>query len=64
VDRRQWFVEFAKRSGFDPYVLSNWSSVPLAQILAVKDSKAVLRYYGGNHKKAVKELFSAKRDVL
>eukprot|EP00026_Physarum_polycephalum_P001892 Phypoly_transcript_01895.p1 GENE.Phypoly_transcript_01895~~Phypoly_transcript_01895.p1 ORF type:complete len:897 (+),score=113.58 Phypoly_transcript_01895:334-3024(+) len=57
-NRKQWFVEFASRSGFDPLVLSNWNSLPLPQILSAKDASAVLRYYGGNHKKAAKELFS------
>lgn len=36
ANRRQWFIDFAKRNGFDPVKLSAWSSVPVSQILAAK----------------------------
>jgi len=56
-NRRAFFEEYAKRSGFDPLVPDNWYSVKLETISALPNGTSVLYFYGGSLVKALVNLF-------
>eukprot|EP00026_Physarum_polycephalum_P001930 Phypoly_transcript_01933.p1 GENE.Phypoly_transcript_01933~~Phypoly_transcript_01933.p1 ORF type:complete len:924 (+),score=109.23 Phypoly_transcript_01933:169-2940(+) len=55
--RRKFFIAYAKKKGFDPFVASNWYSLTLEHLRPIKGSRTILDFYGGSAKKAIKHVF-------
>eukprot|EP00026_Physarum_polycephalum_P001538 Phypoly_transcript_01540.p1 GENE.Phypoly_transcript_01540~~Phypoly_transcript_01540.p1 ORF type:complete len:1069 (+),score=95.14 Phypoly_transcript_01540:45-3251(+) len=55
--RRDFFVQYAYKSGFDPLVASNWHAQSKQALLSLNDVQSVLSYHKGSISQALLELF-------
>jgi len=57
ANRRQFFEEYAKRKGFDPFNTANWHTQSHKQVLMAKGALEVVEYHGGSVSQALLDLF-------
>eukprot|EP00026_Physarum_polycephalum_P002214 Phypoly_transcript_02219.p1 GENE.Phypoly_transcript_02219~~Phypoly_transcript_02219.p1 ORF type:complete len:905 (+),score=113.90 Phypoly_transcript_02219:198-2912(+) len=55
--KKLFFINFAKRNGFDPLIADNWYSFPFEKINQEKGAGKVLYYYNNNVVKALINVF-------
>eukprot|EP00026_Physarum_polycephalum_P002338 Phypoly_transcript_02344.p1 GENE.Phypoly_transcript_02344~~Phypoly_transcript_02344.p1 ORF type:complete len:892 (+),score=111.01 Phypoly_transcript_02344:67-2742(+) len=55
--RRKFFEIVAKKLGFDPLIPAKWYSTSYPSVRKFKGASSVMKYYGGNLRKALRHLF-------
>eukprot|EP00026_Physarum_polycephalum_P012597 Phypoly_transcript_12920.p1 GENE.Phypoly_transcript_12920~~Phypoly_transcript_12920.p1 ORF type:complete len:356 (+),score=59.55 Phypoly_transcript_12920:23-1069(+) len=56
-NRRNFFENFAKASGFDPRIPANWTTEYQGKILAIKGIRKILSFHSNSLSKALLDLF-------
>eukprot|EP00026_Physarum_polycephalum_P001909 Phypoly_transcript_01912.p1 GENE.Phypoly_transcript_01912~~Phypoly_transcript_01912.p1 ORF type:complete len:725 (-),score=69.41 Phypoly_transcript_01912:359-2533(-) len=57
LNQRNFFVQFAKKRGFDPLIAQNWYKISSSQIKSSKRGRKILEHYAGNYQAALFALF-------
>eukprot|EP00026_Physarum_polycephalum_P002046 Phypoly_transcript_02050.p1 GENE.Phypoly_transcript_02050~~Phypoly_transcript_02050.p1 ORF type:complete len:789 (+),score=103.44 Phypoly_transcript_02050:501-2867(+) len=57
AERRQFFIDFAKKYKFDPFKAENWYSQSRDRFLSIEGARTVLSYHKGNASTALMDLF-------